>query len=132
MLQSRSPLYLVNYLKYGNKAMSDKYREAYLYRVQYQTHRTMNMALKQIRVLRKAKKVQLLAKYVEEIMGDYVVLKTSRVMCWKFEFLNEVYNTLALALAEQMRVPKNFNPHSHSAILKLLRLPTDKVKDFVS
>jgi len=58
MLQSRSPLYLVNYLKYGNKAMSDKYREAYLFRVQYQTHRNMNQALKEIRALRKAKKVQ--------------------------------------------------------------------------
>ncbi|KAH8285203.1 hypothetical protein KR054_006150 [Drosophila jambulina] len=132
MLQSRSPLYLVNYLKNRNKAMSERYREAYLYRVQYQTHRTMNMALKQIRILRKAKKVQLLTKYVEEIMGDYVVLKTSRVMCWKFEFLNEVYNTLALALAEQLRVPKNFNMASSSAILRLLRMPTDKVKDFVS
>ncbi|KAH8253294.1 hypothetical protein KR032_004615 [Drosophila birchii] len=132
MLQSRSPLYLVNYLKYRNKAMSDRYREAYLYRVQYQTHRTMNKALKQIRTLRKAKKVHLLAKYVEEVMGDYVVLKTSRVMCWKFEFLNEVYNTLALALAEQLRVPKNFNLTSNSAILRLLRMPTDKVKDFVS
>jgi len=58
MLQSRCPLYLVNYLKYRNKAMSDRYREAYLFRVQYQTHRNMNQALKQIRVLRKAKKVQ--------------------------------------------------------------------------
>ncbi|KAH8301810.1 uncharacterized protein [Drosophila kikkawai] len=132
MLQSRSPLYLVNYLKYRNKAMSDRYRESYLYRVQYQTHRTMNTVLKQIRILRKAQKVQLLSKYVEEVMGDYVVLKTSRVMCWKFEFLNEVYNTLALALAEQLRVPKNFNSNSSSAILRLLRMPTDKVKDFVS
>ncbi|XP_020803404.1 uncharacterized protein LOC110180108 [Drosophila serrata] len=132
MLQSRSPLYLVNYLKYRNKAMSERYREAYLFRVQYQTHRTMNTVLKQIKVLRKAKKPQLLAKYVEEVMGDYVVLKTSRVMCWKFEFINEVYNTLALALAEQLRVPKNFNLTSSSAILRLLRMPTDKVKDFVS
>lgn len=38
--------------------MSDKYREAYLFRVQYQTHRNMNQALKEIRALRKAKKVQ--------------------------------------------------------------------------
>ncbi|XP_039483594.1 uncharacterized protein LOC120446615 [Drosophila santomea] len=131
MLQSRSPLYLVNYLKYGNKAMSDKYREAYLFRVQYQTHRNMNQALKEIRALRKAKKVQQLAKFVEELMGTYVVLKTARVMCWKFEFLNEVYNTMALTLAEQLRVPKGFTPHGSNAILRLLRLPVERVKDFV-
>lgn len=58
MLQSRSPLYLVNFLKYRNKAMSDRYREAYLYRVQYQTHRNMNQVLKQIRVLRKHRRVK--------------------------------------------------------------------------
>ncbi|KAH8402472.1 hypothetical protein KR009_012212 [Drosophila setifemur] len=131
MLQSRCPLYLVNYMKYRNKSMSDRYREAYLFRVQYQTHRNMNAALKQIRALRKAKKAAELTKFVEEVMGDYVVLKTSRVMCWKFEFLNEVYNTLALALAEQFRKPKNFTP-GNSAILRLLHLPHDKVKDFVS
>ncbi|EDW48634.1 GM19817 [Drosophila sechellia] len=131
MLQSRSPLYLVNYLKYGNKAMSDKYREAYLFRVQYQTHRNMNQALKEIRALRKAKKVQQLSKFVEELMGTYVVLKTARVMCWKFEFLNEVYNTMALTLAEQLRVPKGFTPHGSNAILRLLRLPVERIKDFV-
>ncbi|KAH8279302.1 uncharacterized protein [Drosophila bipectinata] len=131
MLQSRSPLYLVNFLKYRNKAMSDRYREAYLFRVQYQTHRNMNKVLKQIRVLRRHRRVKQLTKFVEEVMGDYVVLKTSRVMCWKFEFLNEVYNTLALALSEQLRVPKNLVLGT-SAILTLLRLPKDKVKDFVS
>lgn len=64
-------------------------------------------------------------------MGTYVVLKTARVMCWKFEFLNEVYNTMALTLAEQLRVPKGFTPYGSNAILKLLRLPVERVKDFV-
>ncbi|XP_017123140.1 uncharacterized protein LOC108143331 [Drosophila elegans] len=132
MLQSRCPLYLVNYLKYNNKAMSDRYREAYLFRVQYQTHRNMNHALKRIRALRKAKKVPQLAKFVEELMGTYVVLKTARVMCWKFEFLNEVYNTMALALSEQLRVPKGFSSQVSNAILRLLRLPVERTKDFVS
>ncbi|KAH8270772.1 hypothetical protein KR018_001025 [Drosophila ironensis] len=131
MLQSRCPLYLVNFLKYRNKAMSERYRESYLFRVQYQTHRNMIAVLRQIRILRRNKKVKQLTKFVEEVMGDYVVLKTSRVMCWKFEFLNEVYNTLALALAEQFRVAKGM-VLGNSAILALLHLPKDKVKDFVS
>lgn len=63
-------------------------------------------------------------------MGDYYVTKTNRVMCWKFEFHNEVYNTLALALCEQYRVPKNFKV-AQRAMLKLLMLPVDKVKDIV-
>jgi len=69
---------------------------------------------------------------VEELMGSYVVLKTARVMCWKFEFLNEVYNTMALALSEQLRVPKGFIPQGTNGILRLLRLPVERIKDFVS
>lgn len=66
-------------------------------------------------------------------MGDYVVLKTHRVMPWKFEFLNEVYNTLALAYTDRYVKPfegisvaegkKNIN------LIQLLRIPTDKNKD---
>lgn len=63
-------------------------------------------------------------------MGEYYVTKTNRVMCWKFEFINEVYNTLALALSEQYSIPKNFKP-SNTAMLQLLHLPTDKIKDVV-
>lgn len=59
-------------------------------------------------------------------MGDYVVLKTRRIMPWKFEFMNEVYNTYALALSEQYYVPKNFRP---SSLLILLRHTMDKSKD---
>ncbi|XP_017150777.1 uncharacterized protein LOC108160985 [Drosophila miranda] len=131
MLQSRSPLYYVNYMKYRNKKLSEKYREAFLYHVQYQTYRTMNAALKRVRVLRKEKKVKALTKFVEEVMGEYVVKKTHRVMCWKFEFLNEMYNTLGLALAEQLMPPKKFNAATTS-LLKLLHLPTDKVKELTS
>ncbi|XP_068146398.1 uncharacterized protein [Drosophila tropicalis] len=132
MLQSRSPLYYVNYVKYRNKKLLESNREAYLFRVQYQTRRNMIAALRTIRQLRKDRKVPQLTKYVEALMGDYVVIKTHRVMCWKFEFINEVYNTLALALVEQFVVPKNLNPADPTTLLKLLHMPTDKLKDFVS
>lgn len=70
--------------------------------------------------------LQKLGSYVEEVMGDYVVLKTHRIMPWKFEFMNDVYNTYALALSEQYYVPKNYRP---STLLVLLRHAVDKSKD---
>lgn len=132
MIHSRNPLYYVNFMKYSNKKMLEKNKESYLFGIQYQTHRNMISDLKQIRRLRKEKRVKSLADYVEKIMGDYYVTKTNRVMCWKFEFTNEVYNTLALAITEQYYVPKYFKMHSsHTSLLLLLRLPRDKVKDVV-
>lgn len=128
MLQTRSPLYYVNYLKYGNTTLMEKNKEAYLFRKQYQIHRSMHQNLKQIRKLRKEKRVKSLLKYVEKIMGENYVTKTNRVMCWKFEFINEVYNILALAISDQYSIPKNFKP-SNSTILQLLHLQTDKIKD---
>lgn len=47
-------------------------------------------------------------------------------MPWKFEFLNEVYNTLALALVDQYKVPKYFRANDKQALLRLLNFPTDK------
>lgn len=65
-------------------------------------------------------------------MGDYVVLKTYRVMPWKFEFINEVYNTLALAHADRYTVNENLlKIKEKERLLVLLRLPTDKYKDVV-
>ncbi|XP_030375442.1 uncharacterized protein LOC115624752 [Scaptodrosophila lebanonensis] len=132
MLQARCPLYYVRYIKYKNKRMLTKFREDYLFRIQYQTRRNMISVLRSIRHLRETKNVARLSKYVEEVMGDYVVLKTHRIMPWKFEFMNEVYNTLALALVEQYKVPKHFKQSERNALLKVLRLPTDKSKDFLT
>lgn len=63
-------------------------------------------------------------------MGDYYVTKTNSVMCWKFEFFNEVYNTLALALSDQYQIPKQTvagNPYL--LLLKALRLKQDSTQD---
>ncbi|XP_034659401.1 uncharacterized protein LOC117895683 isoform X1 [Drosophila subobscura] len=135
MLHARAPMYYLRYNKFTNKKLMDKFREDYLYRKQYQTSRNMLSVLRSIRKLRDAGNIAKLSRYVEEVMGNYVVLKTDRIMPWKFEFMNEVYNTLALAFAEQCRVPHDKNRHSDKdALLKLLRLPTDKswdVQNFV-
>lgn len=61
-------------------------------------------------------------------MGDYYVTKTNRVMCWKFEFYNEVYNSVALALAEQYSAPKDIKK-SKITLLEMLLLPKDKFKE---
>ncbi|XP_034477602.1 uncharacterized protein LOC117784096 [Drosophila innubila] len=130
MLQSRSPLYVVNFLKYQNKKMLEKNKEVYLFRIQSHTYRNMIQDLRLIRKMRREKKIKNLSDYVEKIMGGYYVRKTNRVMCWKFEFINEVYNTLALALSEQYYVPK-YVSSSYSTMWQLLRLPRVVTKDIV-
>ncbi|KAH8355299.1 hypothetical protein KR093_010718 [Drosophila rubida] len=130
MLQSRSPLYYVSYLKYPNKKMLEKNKEANLFRVQYQTYRNMIADLKHIRLLRKERRTLALCEYVEKVMGEYYVTKRNRVMCWKFEFTNEVYNILALALCDQYKVPRNFRGNAH-ALFRLLHIAKDKIKDIV-
>uniref|UniRef100_A0A1I8NRD2 Uncharacterized protein n=1 Tax=Stomoxys calcitrans TaxID=35570 RepID=A0A1I8NRD2_STOCA len=73
-----------------------------------------------------------LSKYVEEVMGDYVVLKSLRVMPWKVEFINEVYNTLALAHVDSYTLLEDvLQTHGKERLLRLLRMPTDKLKDIV-
>lgn len=75
---------------------------------------------------------QKLSEYVESVMGDYVILKTHRVMPWKFEYINEVYNTLALAYTDTFTVAENLlEIKEQDRLLVLLRMPTDKFKDIV-
>lgn len=135
MLHTRMPLYYVDHVKYTNKKMQEKCKREALYRWQYQTHRNMLNNLRHIRKLREEKRLTELAKYVESIMGDYVVLKTNRVMCWKFEFMNEVYNNLALALIGQYTERNLKNAKAdYDTLNSLLHLPKDKVleiKQFV-
>ncbi|XP_052844028.1 uncharacterized protein LOC128257190 isoform X1 [Drosophila gunungcola] len=126
MLEARSPMYNIRHQKFTNKKLMDDFREASLNRVQYQTSRNMKTALRSIRYLRQTKNLTKLSSYVEEVMGDYVVKKTNRIMPWKFEFLNEVYNTLALAYVDQYTVPKYFRFAEKNALLRLLRFPMDK------
>ncbi|KAH8259549.1 hypothetical protein KR026_006185 [Drosophila bipectinata] len=129
MLEARSPMFYVRHKKFTNPQLMEKFRQDYLYRVQYQTRRNMNSVLRSIKFLRKTNNVAKLASYVEEVMGDYVVKKTNRTMPWKFEFLNEVYNTLALAHMDQLWVPKNFRFQQKNALLSLLHFPMDKGLD---
>ncbi|KAH8239045.1 hypothetical protein KR032_000244 [Drosophila birchii] len=129
MLQARAPMYHLRFQKFTNKKLMDKFREDHLFRVQYQTRRNMISVLRSIRYLRKTKNLSKLSSYVEEVMGDYVVKKTNRTMPWKFEFLNEVYNTLALALVDQYKIPRNFRFMDKNSLLRLLNFPTERSLD---
>jgi len=55
ILEARSPMYNIRYQKFTNKKLMDKFRQEYLFRVQYQTRRNMISALRSIRYLRKTK-----------------------------------------------------------------------------
>ncbi|KAH8405329.1 hypothetical protein KR222_005353 [Zaprionus bogoriensis] len=125
MIYARSPMYYVRHMQH----MSPKFREAILFRIQHQTRRNMLSILRNIREYKAKKDLPKLASYIEEVMGDYVVLKTLRIMPWKVEFLNEVYNNLALALTEQYYIPKDFKGVDRNALLFLLHHTLDKSKD---
>ncbi|XP_017125592.1 uncharacterized protein LOC108144954 [Drosophila elegans] len=125
MLQARSPMY--NEYFQRDPRMEDSMRAANLFRIQYQTRRNMFSILRTIRVLRKKNDLKRLRKFVEDVMGNYVVIKTNRLMPWKAEFMNEVYNNLALSLCESYRLPPTrVTPYDKGAMCHLLNIPTAK------
>jgi len=119
MMHARKPLYPI----------SAKNREKYLYRVEYQTRRDCFRILRDVRRFRRERDIDRLTDYVEQVMSTKIELKTQRTLPWKFEFINEVYNILALAHLDQRSVPRNvdFLDLKNHAILYLL--PKDRMKD---
>lgn len=70
---------------------------------------------------------QKLSEFIEEVMGDYTTIKTHRVMPWKFEFINEVYNYLGLARLNEFKIPNNMSIlQGKQRLLTLFRLPAEK------
>ncbi|XP_046867330.1 uncharacterized protein LOC6641292 [Drosophila willistoni] len=130
MLHSRSPMYNELHQRRGNPRMKSQLHESSLYRVQYQTRRNMHSILRTIRVLRQQEDSKRLRRFVEEVMGDYVAIKTTRIMPWKIEFMNEVYNHLALSLCEEFRLPPTkVTPYDKNAMCLLLNIPIVKPLD---
>lgn len=125
MLHARAPLYTKTFENCPSKKLKEKIKSDHLFRVQYQVHRNTHIILNKAKQLRKNKQVEKLTSYLEEIMGDYIVLKSRRVLPWKFEFINEVYNILALAhIEQQIEIPKNL-PHEtmEDNLNLLLKMP---------
>jgi len=59
-------------------------------------------------------------------MGNYVTVKTNRIMPWKFEFINEVYNYLGLARINEYKIPSDKKVLTgRQRLLTLFKLRTD-------
>lgn len=57
-------------------------------------------------------------------MGNYVTIKTNRIMPWKFEFINEVYNYLGLARINEYKAPGDMKVLTdRHRLLTLFKLP---------
>ncbi|KAH8330278.1 hypothetical protein KR067_000755 [Drosophila pandora] len=127
MLHTRCPMYAQHQQKYPNEAFWTKQREENLYRIQYQTRRNMFKILRSIRQLIRVGDLRKLSDFIEEVMGDYTTIKTHRVMPWKFEFINEVYNYLGLARLNEFKIPTNMSIlQGKQRLLTLFRLPVEK------
>lgn len=131
MLHARTPLYTKTLQKYPNKRLKEECNHHHLLRVQYQIHRNTHIILTKANQLRKRKQVEKLTSFIEEIMGDYIVIKARHVLPWRFEFINEVYNILALAnidkQVEPLKNDVNFKPEERFNIL--LKMPKWKDKE---
>ncbi|XP_034486045.1 uncharacterized protein LOC117790649 [Drosophila innubila] len=121
MLHARSPIYNELYARSDNTEMAARFHQANMFRIQYQTRRNMISILRTIMALREQEDTVRLRKYVAKVMGEYNVLKTRRVMPWKTEFMNEVYNHLALSLCEGYRLPnQKVSPYDNNSMCHLL------------
>lgn len=63
---------------------------------------------------------------MDEVTGDYVTIKTHRIMPWKFEFINEVYNYLGLARINEYKISSAIKTLSgRTRLLNLLKIPIE-------
>ncbi|KAH8312110.1 hypothetical protein KR044_009439, partial [Drosophila immigrans] len=123
MLHTRSPMYCVNTAK---NELNLKYQQDNLFRIQYQTRRNMFKILRTIRNLIRTNKMIKLTNYVDDVMGNYVTIKTNRIMPWKFEFVNEVYNYLGLARLNEFKIPDDMKLLSgKQRLMTLFKIPTE-------
>lgn len=126
MLQARNPLYNEKLKRCPNKARCVKERNDNLSRIQYSTRRMMFIILHNMKRLREQGNTKEISKFTEKVMGDYIILKTHRLIPWKFEFINEVYNILALTYFDQIYIPEDLDTleSSKQKLYALMGLPS--------
>lgn len=125
MLQARSPLYSEREKKCPKKKLCEREKKASMFRIQNNTRRVCQLMLKEFQDCRKRGNLYELTNSIESLMGDYIILKTNRLLPWKFEFINEVYNTLALAYIDDVVVPDYLDifKSEEEKLLTMLGLP---------
>jgi len=101
----------------------------HLFHKQYQTRRDCMRMLQEVHRFRREGDVDRLSDYVEHIMSGFIGLKTQRTLPWKWELLNDVYNTVAMAYCDRCSVPANvdFLEPENRPVLYLLR--SEKLRD---
>ncbi|KAH8274214.1 hypothetical protein KR018_008233 [Drosophila ironensis] len=106
MMLARNPLYNRRFIQ-DRCAMRAWRKQMHLYHVEYQTRRDCFRMLREVRALRRAGNLGRLHHYVDEIMTTFIELKTQRTLPWKWEFVNDIYNCVALAYCDLCAVPAN-------------------------
>ncbi|XP_001354621.3 uncharacterized protein p-cup [Drosophila pseudoobscura] len=130
MMHARNPLYNSKTAKcQSTSERCERSRERYLFHVEYQTRRDCLRMLRDVRRLRAAGNVEGLTNYIEHIMSKIIDLKTHRTLPWKWEFVNDVYNTLALAHVDQCALPANVDFLNPKNRLLLYLLQPERAKD---
>ncbi|XP_017856628.1 PREDICTED: uncharacterized protein LOC108609395 [Drosophila arizonae] len=119
MLHARQPMYSK---KCPNRELSRKFQEENFFRIQNQTRRNMFKTLQNIRTLIRRNDLAKLTKFVANVMDSYVAIKTHRVMPWKFEFINEVFNYLGLARINEYKISNIYKSMGRSNLLDLFRI----------
>ncbi|TDG39217.1 hypothetical protein AWZ03_014362 [Drosophila navojoa] len=122
MSHNRSPLYQCRYEKCRDTKICERNQQEALLRIEYQTRRECFRMLREVRKRRQERNIERLTDYVEHIMSTSLSFKTNRTLPWKWEFINEVYNILALAHIDRCALPKNvdFLDLQNHSILYLL------------
>ncbi|KAH8374500.1 hypothetical protein KR200_000246 [Drosophila serrata] len=130
MLHTRCPMYAQHQQKFTSETLYNKQKDDNLYRIQHQTRRNVYKILRTIRLLIRAGELNKLTTFIEGVMGDYVTTKTHRIMPWRFEFTNEVYNYLGLARINEYKIPSNVTVlQGRQRLLTLFGLPNKNNKD---
>ncbi|KAH8344662.1 hypothetical protein KR067_002518, partial [Drosophila pandora] len=131
MLHARDPLYNRPACGEIGERTQSRRREANLFHVEYQTRRDCFRMLNEVKALWRAGNVDKISDYVEHIVAKNVEVKTYRTLPWKWEFLNEVYNLVALTYCERCTVPRHVDFMQQSNRLLLYLIPPEKVKDIM-
>lgn len=113
---------------YQGGAERKRNREQHLYGVEYQTRRDCFSILRQVHQLRRERNFEGLQQYVDHAISN-IELKTLRTLPWKWEFMQEIYNILALAMIDRCAVPSNIDVLDLKNQSLLYWLPMERHKE---
>jgi len=103
MLHSRQPLYSKKYCANSDETKSKAYKEKNLNYLQIQTRKKAFRDLCDVKKIRKSGNLRQLLDHTDTF-SEYIAKKTLRIMPRREEFLNEIYNNVALAYCDQLKV----------------------------